>query len=451
METPSTRLRRPNERAHKDHHHHQQQLLPLPPAASFHSVLSLRHRQPILRNPLHLSCWKHLSILKYVFAIVVAVVGVYLYLLYLFLTKQYNGHDQYYNSSNVISPKSLVQSRKLTPLQPIDREQYTIRINTWRRLEQLQVSIQHHLTCPGVAAIQVVWCNDQGDPPNFLYENDLVHVERHSANNLNERFHIIDEPPTMGILSMDDDVLRPCDAIDAGFFKWVHHPDRMVGFDARSHQVDPDTGIWTYAYRSTTKKTNQYSLTLLKYAFLHRDYLDHYMTKVPPMVLQMVAKNFNCEDIAMSFFVSSLTHGKPPLLADYWAIDSMVKLYSPTKISASSSHKALRDECVDTFAQQYGLKNNFRTTKFIHPKHIMFGCGDTAKEENEKSYDKIMVDREVTLRTTVNSWDHTSTQAVQMEINKRKIAISGEAFRTGLLEHSEPWKNRWKTKTPAVR
>ena len=446
MAISSTRLRRPYERVCKDQHQQQR-----PPIESFHSILSLRHRQPIFGNLFHLSCWKHCSIMRYVILLVVAVLGVYLYLLFIFLSSQYNIHihDQNHDHkfSNAISTKSPVQSRTLTPLQQIDREQYTIRINTWRRIEQLQVSIQHHSTCHGVAAIQVVWCDEQGgEPPNFLYENPLVHVERHSINNLNERFHIIDEPPTVGILNMDDDVLRPCEAIDAGFFKWVHHPDRMVGFDARSHQVDPDTGKWSYAYMSTTKKTNQYSLTLPRYAFLHRDYLDRYMTEVPPLILQMVAKNFNCEDIAMSFFVSSLTHGKPPLLSDYWAINSMVKLYSPTKISASSSHKALRDECVDTFAELFDLKHNFRTTKFIHPKHSMFECGATTKNENEKSYDKIMVDREMTLRTTVSSWDHTSTQAVQMEINKRKIAISGEAFRTGLLEHSGPWRNRWKVK-----
>jgi len=103
----------------------------------------------------------------------------------------------------------------LTPLRDVDLELYTIRINTWQRLEQLLVSIEHHSTCPGVAQIQVVWCEEK-DPPQELQSFEKVVVERHVVNSLNERFHILEETPTLGILSIDDDVLRPCEAIDSG-------------------------------------------------------------------------------------------------------------------------------------------------------------------------------------------------------------------------------------------
>ena len=36
---------------------------------------------------------------------------------------------------------------------------------------------------------------------------------------------------------MDDDVIRPCEAVDAGFFQWVRSPERMVGYDSRVHEV----------------------------------------------------------------------------------------------------------------------------------------------------------------------------------------------------------------------
>lgn len=135
-----------------------------------------------------------------------------------------------------------VDAPLLRPLGEIDRSQYTIRINTWKRVEQLLVSIDHHLTCPGVAQIQVVWCNDQGPVPEELEKmhDERVVIERHDENSLNERFHVLSSPPTLGILSMDDDVLRPCVAIDAGFFQWTENPTRMVGFDARSHIVHDD-------------------------------------------------------------------------------------------------------------------------------------------------------------------------------------------------------------------
>ena len=130
----------------------------------------------------------------------------------------------------------------LTPLQPKDYDQYTIRINTWKRNEQLIASVLHHRSCPGVAEIQVIWCNPDEAPPDELVNLDRVVIERHSINTLNERFHIIPSPsssssrtPTLGILSIDDDVLRPCQAIDAAFFQWLQDPSRILGFDGRSH------------------------------------------------------------------------------------------------------------------------------------------------------------------------------------------------------------------------
>jgi hypothetical protein len=136
------------------------------------------------------------------------------------------------------------QNRRLTPLvHPIDRERYTIRINTWRRQEQLLLSVEHHSSCPGVAEIQVIWCDKEEEPPAGLFNFSKVVVERHDVNSLNERFNILSPTPTLGILSIDDDVLRPCEAIDSGFFKWTQNPDRMVGFDGRVH-VESEGGTW---------------------------------------------------------------------------------------------------------------------------------------------------------------------------------------------------------------
>jgi glucuronyl/N-acetylglucosaminyl transferase EXT2 len=142
----------------------------------------------------------------------------------------------------------------LTPLRPIDYEQYTIRMNTWRRPEQLIASVVHHASCPGVRQIQIVWCDKEHDPPKELLDTVTnpyaakVVIERHEENSLNERFHILEPTPTLGILSIDDDVLRPCESIDSGFFRWVKSPHRMVGFDARIHVENQINGTWAYGY-----------------------------------------------------------------------------------------------------------------------------------------------------------------------------------------------------------
>lgn len=141
-----------------------------------------------------------------------------------------------------------MHERRLTPLRPIDYEYYTIRINTWRRPEQLLASVAHHSSCPGVKQIQIVWCDKENEPPTELLDKfDKVVVEVHEGNSLNERFNVLQPAPTLGILSIDDDVMRPCDAIDSGFFKWAKSPHRMVGFDARTH-VENDDGTWGYGY-----------------------------------------------------------------------------------------------------------------------------------------------------------------------------------------------------------
>ena len=65
-------------------------------------------------------------------------------------------------------------------------------------------------------------------------------IERHAINSLNERFHPLGKGrvlPTAAVLSIDDDVIRPCMALDYTFYTWLRNPDRQVGFDARSHEV----------------------------------------------------------------------------------------------------------------------------------------------------------------------------------------------------------------------
>lgn len=183
---------------------------------------------------------------------VVAFIGVHLFLL-----RQLAGirspafvHSADSHSLPLLNRTSTSPARVPRELQPMDREKYTIRINTWQRLDQLLVSIDHHASCSGVAQIQVVWCETE-DPPDSLLQlhPEKVVIERHEVNSLNERFNVLptSKTPTLGILSMDDDVLRSCQAIDSGFFQWTKSPSRMVGFDYRVH-VANDDGTWKVSF-----------------------------------------------------------------------------------------------------------------------------------------------------------------------------------------------------------
>jgi len=355
----------------------------------------------------------------------------------------------------------------LTELGRIDREKFTIRVNTWRRNEQLIVSLNHHSQCEGVAQIQVIWCDDENEPPAeaLNHSSGKVVVERHMINSLNERFNILTEDtPTLGILSMDDDVLRPCDAIDAGFFRWVASPDRLVGYDARLHiphlddenddKIKAATPVheklrsFEYGYKSATEKYNLYSLTLPRYCFVHRDYLDLYMSYLPEPILERVEEKFECEDIALSFFVSALTDGAPPLLADFWASKALIKLYSPAAISKTSSHKDVRDQCIEDFLAMLGLRTRQEMKLVVHElwhkEKPMFEFGAEPDTELFVPRDGL-VPRHARLAAKVQEMKLMSDQDISTKVVAQMKAKAGkEAKKVGLLSGTDEWKARWK-------
>jgi glucuronyl/N-acetylglucosaminyl transferase EXT2 len=245
----------------------------------------------------------------------------------------------------------------LTPLRDVDRELYTIRINTYNRHALLALSVHHHVRCPGVAQIQIIW-SESGEPPLMITNltsvyKDKVIVENHrQVNSLNERFRMLTPTPTLGILSMDDDVLRPCVAIDSAFFQWTQYPHAMVGYDARGHAVKNGK----FMYRGDARvATLGYSMTLPRYAFIHRDYLHWYTTTMPSTILEYVTGKMNCEDLAMSMFVTRLSGGVRPLLADAWARWSAIQLSSDNELSNKKRHRTERMVCLNEFAPQLGM------------------------------------------------------------------------------------------------
>lgn len=194
---------------------------------------------------------------------------------------------------------------------------------------------------------------------------------------------------------------------------------------------------------SITEKANHYSLTLPRFAFLHIDYLNTFMqnpTTAP--IRQFVTKHTNCEDIAMSFWISSQTNGQPPMLADLWAMKSMIKLYAQKRISGQGNHKILRDECVDTFSQILGLKNRLVAAEYIHREneHPQFACGaiGTSLLQNEHSSPRQRHHQDL-----MRKWKKLSSSELLHELQRRRAAAAEQAYRAGFIEKSEPWKKRW--------
>ena len=332
----------------------------------------------------------------------------------------------------------------VTPLNDKDTAQYTVRINTWQRPEQLRVAIVHYLHCERVALVQVVWCTAQGPPPEWLVTMDQrVVVEEHTQNSLNARFDVLSEPPTRGILSVDDDVLRPCLAMDVAFCKWTSYPDRLVGFDARTHVVinDDNETRWKYGYLSETTRTNRYSITLSRFAFVHVDHLHSYTHD--PMLAPyraMVTEHRNCEDILLSFWVSHQTACQPPLLADYWASKSMIKLWTAQAISGTQSHKQFRDECVDTFRRGLAL-DCLERGQWIHRDA---GTGRPSYWHAGAPADTIFLPNQASIEALVTRWKESVDDRLMgeelMEMVKQAAILP---YEHGLIEGSPTWKKKY--------
>ena len=122
------------------------------------------------------------------------------------------------------------------------------------------------------------------------------------------------------------------------------------------------------------------------------------MSHLPKTIFETVSETKNCEDIAMSFFVSALTGNTVPLLADIWATKQRFKLKVKDKISGGSSHKKLRDSCVNNFAEILGLKGTFQPQKIIHSKSSIFEQG--APIENPTQNEKIL-SRQIALQKKI--------------------------------------------------
>jgi Glycosyl transferase family 64 domain len=182
--------------------------------------------------------------------------------------------------------------------------------------------------------------------------------------------------------------------------------------------------------------------------------MDQYMNDLPNSILDTVAHNFNCEDVAMSFLISARTDGQPSLLADYWAMKSLVKLYVAEKISGTDNHKTLRDDCVENFGTILGLKDDgggdnneqqqkhfLQTAKLVHSKHSFFQCGAEEGSQKNDSYTKSQ--REIDFDRTIESWHTMDNREVQENVRKLMSQTGYTAYKMGLIANTDKWKEKF--------
>lgn len=244
------------------------------------------------------------------------------------------------------------------------RKGYALLINTWKRNDLLKRSIAHYASCPRLDSIHIVW--SEPDPPSESLVKYLHHVIQSNSDgghqielkfdinkedSLNNRFKEIKDLELDAVFSIDDDIIFPCSSVELAFMTWLSAPDTMVGFVPRMHWLDQSKGKtkW-YAYGGwwSVWWTGTYSMVLSKAAFFHKKYLWMYTNEMPASISEYVARNRNCEDIAMSFLVANAT-GSPPI----WVKGKIFEI-GTTGISSLGGHSEKRTQCVNRFVAEYG-------------------------------------------------------------------------------------------------
>ncbi|KAI8564185.1 hypothetical protein RHMOL_Rhmol03G0162700 [Rhododendron molle] len=291
------------------------------------------------------------------------------------------------------------------------RRGYALLINTWKRNDLLKQSISHYTSCRGLDSIRIVW--SEPNPPSDNLVKLLSQVVQsnsrdgrqielkfdiHEEDSLNNRFKELKDLKTDAVLSIDDDIIFPCSTVEFAFSVWRTAPNAVVGWVPRMHWIEKlnhaifqrglplmclewlqvanvyacsvmngNAGRYIYGGWWSVWWTGTYSMVLSKAAFFHKKYLSLYTNEMPASIREYVAKNRNCEDIAMSFLVANAT-GAPPI----WVKGKIFEIGS-TGISSLGGHIERRSECVNVFVAEYGRMPLVSTSlKAVDSRNIWF-------------------------------------------------------------------------------
>ncbi|GFR46368.1 hypothetical protein Agub_g7948, partial [Astrephomene gubernaculifera] len=205
-------------------------------------------------------------------------------------------------------------------------DRFTLVLNSFRRPQLLQRAVAHYAQCRSVDAVRVIWCEGglpptRAEAPQYYSDVKEVRYDIVSNSSLNNRFWPLEGLRTEAVLSLDDDILAPCEVLDELFALWRRDPHNMAGFYPRLHVLDKQCRYRYLQGFGTLTWHGAYSLVLTKAAMLHRDYLEYYTNHMDPAVRQHVDAVHNCEDLAMSLLVASATARPPAFLHSPRVVD----------------------------------------------------------------------------------------------------------------------------------
>ncbi|ODN03332.1 Exostosin-1 [Orchesella cincta] len=195
-----------------------------------------------------------------------------------------------------------------------------------------------------ISKIIVMWNSNRAIPRVWPEVPVPLKIKQATSNTVSQRFLSDEEIETDAIFSLDEEILLSPDEMDFAYSTWKLFPDRLIGYQSRSHYWNEPSEMWHYS----SKWTNDYSMILTGASIYHAYYNHLYWIKVPPAALLLVESLQNCEDIVMNFLIVRTTR-KTPIKLTWKKIpqDSARSQLSPDRFKQ-------RHTCLNDLAEIYG-------------------------------------------------------------------------------------------------
>ncbi|GBG89014.1 hypothetical protein CBR_g48623 [Chara braunii] len=270
---------------------------------------------------------------------------------------------------NASSQNGVCDRRRYRAVSDLRDDKVTILVSSRleSRLPLLRENLLMFSRSPVVIAIFVLWFNDTAAPQDREFRTDgaPIRVIQQNSLSFNDRFLPREFITTAAVVIADDDIgLEKVESLAFALTVWREHRARIVGFFPRAHWLDTDRRVWKYMY-----SREFYSMMLTKFMVLSTEYLYMYTCHNAPGVREYVEKGSNCEDIAMNFLVSNLSHVAPLLLQGKtrdWgdARNSQQQHLINGAVSSKKGHQVARADCIAEFVRLWGgmpLRYNYAT------------------------------------------------------------------------------------------
>ncbi|XP_068934930.1 exostosin-like 1 isoform X2 [Petaurus breviceps papuanus] len=190
--------------------------------------------------------------------------------------------------------------------------------------------------------ILVLWSNDSPTPAQEKWPQTTVPLTViEGRKKKSDRFFPYSTISTDAILSLDAHSSLSTSEVDFAFVVWQSFPERIVGFQTRSHFWDETKGSWGY----TDQRPNEFSVVLTAAAFYHRYYHNLFTHFLPAPLRDLVDELLACEDILMNFLVAEVTKLPP------------IKVPQRKQLQESLQHPSAEQQsnnCINKFASWFG-------------------------------------------------------------------------------------------------